>query len=217
MDSNVEPIVNGVQLLQAIANKNEDMDAAARALALFSSYFENKISVFAEIHASKLGYDDVVAFEAIQCAFNKVWMYPSFDMKKSRFKDPEKAIVAWLMGIVSSQMHQFSQKGECAQITPEEDLSVIENSEDFVNLHVSELDMETKMECVMALDNKLSTLDDKHRIIYLTYKAYQTRGKKLPRTLLEKLRKRLNITQTTIRVYKREACETLNDFELLQV
>lgn len=217
MDSNVEPIVNGVRLLQAIANKNEDMDAAARALALFSSYFENKISVFAEIHASKLGYDDVVAFEAIQCAFNKVWMYPSFDMKKSRFKDPEKAIVAWLMGIVSSQMHQFSQKGECAQISPEEDLSVIENSEDFVNLHVSELDMETKMERVMALDNKLSTLDEKHRIIYLTYKAYQTRGKKLPRTLLEKLRKRLNITQTTIRVYKREACETLNDFELLQV
>ena len=60
-------------------------------------------------------------------------------------------------------------------------------------------------------------LDEKHRIIYLTYKAYQTRGKKLPRTLLDKLRKRLGVTQTTIRVYKKEACELLKDFELLKV
>ena len=72
------------------------------------------------------------------------------------------------------------------------------------------------MQLVLALEKKISILDEKHRIIYLTYKAYQTSGKKLPRKLLEILRKRLGVTQTTIRVYKREAFETLNDLNLLK-
>lgn len=67
------------------------------------------------------------------------------------------------------------------------------------------------MELVLAFNKKLSLLDDKHRIIYLTYKAYELSGKKLPRRLLSKLRKRLGISQTTIRVYKREAYMMLND------
>lgn len=69
---------------------------------------------------------------------------------------------------------------------------------------------------VMALERKIFGLDEKHKIIYLTYKAYQTRGKKLPRTLLEKLRKRLGVSHETIRVYKKEACEAINDLELLK-
>jgi hypothetical protein len=112
-------------------------------------------------------------------------------------------------------MYQFTKDGECAQLKQDEDLSVIEDSVSFVDFYVSGHDPELKMEYVMALNNKISKLDEKHRIVYLTYKAYQTRGKKLPRKLLEILRKRLNITQTTIRVYKREACITLNDYELL--
>ena len=69
---------------------------------------------------------------------------------------------------------------------------------------------------VEALEKKLSVLDEKHRIIYLTYKAYQKSGKKLPRKLLEKLRKRLNLSQITVRVYKKQACEAINDFKLLE-
>ena len=68
-----------------------------------------------------------------------------------------------------------------------------------------------KMKLVLAFDAKLSALDEKHRIVYLTYKAYELRGKKLPRRLLGKLRNRLSISQTTIRVYKREAYLALND------
>lgn len=68
-----------------------------------------------------------------------------------------------------------------------------------------------KMKLVLAFDAKLSALDEKHKIIYLTYKAYESRGKKLPRKLLSKLRERLGVSQTTVRVYKREAYMALND------
>lgn len=215
MENNVESTVDGEQLLLAIANKDKDREAAIKAFYLFTSYFESKIKLLVEIHASKLGYDENVAFEAIQCTFNKVWLYPTFNKSKSHCKNVERGIIIWLESIASSQMHQFTKVGECAQIKQDEDLSVIEDSVSFVELHVSELVPELKMEYVMALNNKISKLDEKHRIVYLTYKAYQTRGKKLSRKLLEMLRNRLNITQTTIRVYKREACIALNDNELL--
>jgi hypothetical protein len=215
MENKVESTVDGEQLLLAIANKDKDRDAAKKALHLFTSYFEDKIKLLVEIHASKLGYDENVAFEAIQCTFAKVWLYPTFNKSKSHCKNVERGIIIWLVAIASSQMYQFTKDGECAQLKQDEDLSVIEDSVSFVDFYVSGHDPELKMEYVMALNNKISKLDEKHRIVYLTYKAYQTRGKKLPRKLLEILRKRLNITQTTIRVYKREACITLNDYELL--
>ena len=201
--------------MKNIANKADDIKAAQDALAIFAGYFETKIMLHVEVIAKKYGFGENVAFEAIQCAFAKVWYYPSFDMKKSHYDDPEKAIVMWLIKIAVSQMFQFTKKGECKQITDEEDLSVIESSEEFVSLKLPSRSPEEKIELVRALNKKLSALDEKHRIIYLTYKAYQIQGKKLPRSVLYKLRKRLCITQPTIRVYKREACEALNDYKML--
>lgn len=208
---------DGIQLLRMIASKDEDMETAEKALHLFVGTFEGKIKKNVEILAFKNGFDENVAFEAIQCAFNKVWLYPTFDMRKSHFKDETKAIVAWLIKIALSQMYQYTNKGECARIKPEEDLSVIETGVGFVeSFHISDLTTEKKMQYALMLEKKLSVLDEKHRIIYLTYKAYQTSGKKLPRKLLATLRKRLGVSQPTIRVYKKEACEAIGDLELLK-
>ena len=216
MNKNEELHLDGVELLDIIANKDKNIEAATKAFHYFVSIFENKIKKQVEIIASKYGYDENIAFEAITCAFNKVWLYPTFDMNKSHCKNKENAIVIWLIRIAVSQMFQFAKKGICAQIEPEEDLSIIENSEGFVDFHIADLEPEQKIQYVMALEQKLSCLGEKHKIIYLTYKAYQVSGKKLPRKLLEKLRKRLGLTQTTIRVYKKEACETIGDLSLLR-
>lgn len=217
MSKKDEQVVDGLRLLQLIANKDKDREAAENAMSLFVGYFETRIMTWCYIHAQKFGYDENVAFEAIQCAFNKVWLYPTFDMGKSRSKDEERAIILWLQAIAASQMHQFSKKGVCAQINTDEDLSIIDSVEAFIDtFKITDLDAETKMQYVMAMEKKLSPLDDKHKIIYMTYKAYYTRGKKLPRTVLEKLRKRFGLTQTTIRVYKRDACIELNDNDLLK-
>ena len=216
MDNREVCQIDAIQLLKAIAQKNEDLNAAQDAFTLFTGYFENKIMLSVEKIAKHLGYNENIAFEAIQCAFAKVWYYPSFNMNKARFKDPERAIIAWLTQIAVSQMHQYTKKGECKQIKDEEDLSVIEKPEELISLGFANISEEQKMMLILALNRKLSVLDEKHRIIYLTYKAYQTQGKRLPRTVLEKLRKRLGLVQATIRVYKKEACEALNDNSLLE-
>ena len=208
--------VDGVKLLQDIANKENNPEAAEKSFCLFCSYFEDKIKLKVEILASKYGYNENVAFEAIQCTFNKVWLYPTFSMSKSKCKNEENAIIIWLIKIAFSQMCQYMKSGICAKVTQDEDLSVIENAEDFISYHIVDLPLERKLDLIRIMNDKISKLDEKHRVIYLTYKAYQTSGKKLPRKLLDKLRKRLGVTQATIRVYKKEACELLNDSKLLK-
>lgn len=217
MDRKDSQKVDGVKLIRIIANRNIDEEAARKAFDLFVSYFEIKIKKRVEILALKYGYNENVAFEAIRCAFNKVWLYPTFDMGKSSCTNEENAIIIWLIKIAFSQMCQFTRTGECARISEEEDLSVIENTEDFVDsFQVAGLDPLEKMQLIEIMEKKLSLLDEKHRIIYLTYKAYQRSGKKLPRKLLEKLRKRLGLSQSAIRVYKKQACEAINDSKLLE-
>lgn len=217
MDRKDSQKVDGVKLIRIIANRNIDEEAARKAFYLFVSYFEIKIKKRVEILALKYGYNENVAFEAIRCAFNKVWLYPTFDMGKSSCANEENAIIIWLVKIAFSQMCQFTRTGECARISEEEDLSVIENTEDFVDsFQVAGLDPLEKMQLIEIMEKKLSLLDEKHRIIYLTYKAYQRSGKKLPRKLLEMLRKRLGLSQSAIRVYKKQACEAINDLKLLE-
>ena len=188
------------------------MEKAKESLALFAAFFEDKIRVYAEVQASHLGLTETAALQAMQCAFAKVWKYPySFDMSKSHCKDEDTAIIVWLKCIVASQLFEYAKNGYCVDQTEEEDLSVIENAQSFVEHHMPDISPDDKMKLVLAFDAKLSALDEKHRIVYLTYKAYELRGKKLPRRLLGKLRNRLSISQTTIRVYKREAYLALND------
>ena len=105
-------------------------------------------------------------------------------------------------------MFDYVKKGICTQQSNEEDLSVIETSEEFVDYHIRDYPIEEKLMLIQAMNQKISSLDEKHRIIYLTYKAYETQGKKLPRRLLEKLRVRLCVTQVTIRVYKKRGIQS---------
>lgn len=170
MDRKDSQKVDGVKLIRIIANRNIDEEAARKAFDLFVSYFEIKIKKRVEILALKYGYNENVAFEAIRCAFNKVWLYPTFDMGKSSCTNEENAIIIWLIKIAFSQMCQFTRTGECARISEEEDLSVIENTEDFVDsFQVAGLDPLEKMQLIEIMEKKLSLLDEKHRIIYLTY------------------------------------------------
>jgi hypothetical protein len=60
------------------------------------------------------------------------------------------------------------------------------------------------------IEKTLRKLSDKHLIIYLTYLAYEKDGFKLPRKLLAQLRDDTGLSQSSIRVYKKEATEAVS-------
>ena len=66
-----------------------------------------------------------------------------------------------------------------------------------------------------AIYKMLSRLPKAKRIVYLTYEVHEIEGTKMPRKLLEKMRNHLGITQDTIRCYKKEVRDRVNDISRL--
>jgi hypothetical protein len=62
------------------------------------------------------------------------------------------------------------------------------------------------------IQTALDRLSPKHKAIYLTYKAHEKDGYKLPRKLLQALRDDLDLSQATIRSYKNEAFEIVETY-----
>ena len=170
-----------------------------------------RLNRLVEIQCAKLGYSAEIAFKAVECTFARVRRYPTFDKKKSKTKNIDNAIVLWLNKIAYTQVLKFKNGNECAEVNTDEDLAVVIDATGFYDVvskkqYMSEEEKDNKIQWLNA---KLASMEEKHRIVLLTYLAYESQGKKLPRSLTLKLRTQLNLEQNSIRVYKKEALEAL--------
>lgn len=201
----------GDMLLSIIADKTNNQAEAEAAFQLFCSKYERRLLRLVEVQCAKLGYSAEIAFKAVECAFARVWRYHSFDKLKSKCKDIDNAIVMWLNRIAYTQVLKFKNGGECAEVNAEEDLAVVNDATGFYEV-VSQrqyMSAEEKKAKIKWLNTRLESMEEKHRIVLLTYLAYETKGRKLPRSLTLKLRTQLNLEQSSIRVYKKEAMDAL--------
>lgn len=201
----------GDMLIKIMADKTADSSTVDEAFDLFCGKYASRLLHLVECQCAKLGYPADIAFKAVECAFSRVRKYPTFDKLKSKCKDIDNAIVLWLNKIAYTQVLKFKNNGECADVSHEEDLAVVTNVPDFYEIasryeYISKEEKEAK---IALVESKMSELDDKHRIVLLTYLAYESQYKTLPRSLLLKLRTQLNLSQSSIRVYKKDALDKL--------
>jgi hypothetical protein len=136
-----------------------------------------------------------------------VWKYPSYDQEKSKSKDINKGIKLWLHRIVYTQLANYKNKGFCYEADKETDLSLIETIEELVEGYsVPDEKKRLILKKMSVVDEALSQLTQKHKIIYLTYKLYCPDGKTyIPRAVSKKLQEELGLAQGSIRKYKEEA------------
>lgn len=193
--------IDGEQLIQSVAsNKGVDEEKAKEAFALFCGYYEERATKRAIVLCERWKKSEAYAYQIVQCAFEKVWLYPSFDKTKSKCKDTDMAILNWIFWILVHELTLLSQSGGCSH--PEaEDLPLITNPTEFIGeyfedeyLGDDEFDRMRK-----ELARILSELNEQEITIYLTYKLYERPGRKIPRNVLNKLRSRYNISQDGIR------------------
>jgi len=71
-------------------------------------------------------------------------------------------------------------------------------------------DLHEKQKVIAAA---LASVTPKHKIIYLTYKSYEHKGFKLPRPLLKELREVTGLNQNSIRVYKNETFNIIEEYK----
>ena len=202
----------GDVLISIMADKSHSEMEIDAAFQMFCAKYELRLNRLVEVQCAKLGYSAEIAFKAVECAFARVRRYPTFNKLKTKIKNIDNAIVVWLNKIAYTQVLKFKNGNECADVNADEDLSVIDDAVGFYEV-VSQrqyMSDEEKEKRIQWLNAKLAGMDEKHRIVLLTYLAYESHGKKLPRTLTLKLRTQLNLEQSTIRVYKKEALEALN-------
>ena len=156
------------------------------------------------------GYDEQVATEIAYQTFERVWKYPKYDSTKSNQLDDGIKVLFYLFGIAKRLLVEYKRKddGNISPFSGDEKIVY-----DFPSLSCLDISAKGKNELqkyYVLIKEALDNLSPKHRIIYLTYKQYEAatkNGFKLPRNLLSNLRKELNLTQNTIRSYKKEAYE----------
>lgn len=197
-----------IELMEYMAMKSEFPDEAAAAFIQFCHRFGEAILKKAEIYCTKFGYSATVALELSECTFARVWKYPTFKIGKSSASNPDKGIILWMIKILFTQLVKYGEYSRCSEVTEEEDLSLITTMDQLVSHQLPNGDDHSRRNLRKKLDvvdKALAGLSAKHRIIYLTYKAYEIEGKYLPRTLTKKLQVTLDLVQSSIKVYKKEA------------
>lgn len=208
--------IDGEQLIRAIAYyKDRDMEKAKEAFDLFCGYYEKEATKIAIVLCRNWHRSDDYAYAIVQCAFDKVWRYPTFDKSKTKYKDTDKAVLQWLNKIILRELSLFAGKGDCSHTDPE-DLPLITNSAEFIqenfdDEYISDEDFERMS---TQLDKILKGLSEQEITVFLTYKLYESPGRRVPRTVLKKLRARYNITQDGIKHCRIRVEQKLGGIEL---
>lgn len=208
--------IDGEQLIRAIAyHKGRDMEKAKEAFDLFCGYYEKEATKIAIVLCRNWHRSDDYAYAIVQCAFDKVWRYPTFDKSKTKYKDTDKAVLQWLNKIILRELSLFAGKGDCSHTDPE-DLPLITNSAEFIqenfdDEYISDEDFERMS---TQLDKILKGLSEQEITVFLTYKLYESPGRRVPRTVLKKLRARYNITQDGIKHCRIRVEQKLGGIEL---
>ena len=189
----------------------EYSELAESAFLAFTFRFRKEVIDKCRKIGRNWGYDNEVADGIAEAAFERFWQYPyGFNAARCKNPEPDNCVRFYLFRIANHCFFDYVK-----HLTLEE-TSPYDGSEDVVvefpaidNLDISDSKKEDLKKMRDLIDAALKTLTPKHKVIYLTYKAYEKEGYKLPRPLLEKLREDLNLSQNSIRVYKKQAFQAI--------
>ena len=213
-DLNNEPTDNLLEFIQC----KDDPDYAETAKEAFRVFtFRYQLDLHTKLIpiCTNWGYDKQVAKEIAYETFARIWKYPNFEFSKAKQKDYQTAIIFYLYGIAKRLLADFKKNQDEEPNPFKGDEEIIR---DFPNIEKMNGSLERKAilkERLEHIQKALNRLTPKHKIIYLTYKQYESETKdgfKLPRKLLKEMRTELNLTQNSIRVYKDEANKEVENY-----
>lgn len=189
-----------------------DVEVAGNAFKAFCFRFQKDLTHKCRVIATNWGYDNHVGDIIAERTFSRYWKYGKFDKSKSNVADTDTAVKLYLYKIAKRELSNYKKEltADLSPYTGDEEIVT-----EFPNIDMSKVSVEKRAELKRIqeiIENALARLTPKHKIIYLTYKAYQHEGHTLPRGLLKKLRDELELAQTSIQVYKKEAYDTVDEY-----
>jgi RNA polymerase sigma factor (sigma-70 family) len=206
-----EPTPQLIKLIQRRKEPSFENNAQA-AYEAFTFRYTQQLTQKNEIVCKNWGYSDVDAIEVTQRTFIQFWKYPKFDPAKTNTANIDDAVILYLLGISRNVLSDYVNQLNGIKCSPYNgNETIVWDFPVNQNTHAQEVikDQNTHFEVVRRA---LAKLSEKHKVIFLTYKAYEHGTNKLPRKLLAEIREKLNISQTTVRAYKFEAYKKVNEY-----
>lgn len=192
----------------------EQMDYKELAEAAFIAFtFRFRVEIIDKCRkiGRNRGYDDAVSDMIAERTFERFWKYP-FGFEKSNCGNLsiDNCVRFYFFRTARNCFYDYNKEVTGENLGPYDGSEkVIVEFPDIENLEIPEEKVKDLKAVYELIQNALAKLSAKHKIIYLTYKAYEKEGYKLPRQLLKQLREELDLTQNSIRVYKNEAFKTI--------
>lgn len=190
------------------------IELAEASFVAFTFRFRKEIISKCRNTGRKWDYDNATCDLIAERVFDRFWKYPfGFEKNKCGNLSIENCVIVYLLRVARNCFNDHAKE------LSGESHSVYDGTEDIVvelpsieGLKVSDKRKADLLDAQEKIEKALAQLSPKHKIIYLTYKAHEKDGYKLPRTLLKKLREELDIGQNTIRVYKKEATNLIDQY-----
>lgn len=183
---------------------DEESDSWAQA-AFINITFRYRADLLEKctVMCEKSSLTETDAEEITNRVFERIYRYPKFQPSGCKVPDIEKCFRFYLYRIARNEFVDFLTPDE-AIFTGEEQIitSLYDPDKEYPPEQLKQL-----KEAQKQLDDLFSRLSPKHKIIFLTYKYHEREGKYLPKRLRMELKNLLNISQSTIRVYKKEVYE----------
>ena len=204
--------MSSLELIQEIKLNRDPSNRknAENAFNTFCFRFEEPLKKIIERSCRGYGLSSNDAIEVLELTFKRFWQYPKFDAHKIRSSDPEKGIILYLARIAQRALIDVLKLKNGCKYSPYDGEEHIVY--DFPKISNPKL---VNDENYLIINEVFSHLSWKHKVIYLTYSSYEHNGFKLPRKLLADLRATLKLSQNTIRSYRFEVAEKIEEYKNL--
>jgi RNA polymerase sigma factor (sigma-70 family) len=194
-------------LLVIISFGEEELVARNAAFTQFVLRFREPLLKACELKCKYFGNDITDAADIVQNIFFQVLKHQTFDKAKSKIKDTEQAVLAWLRGILKAEFFKYYFPKKKFEI--EDEIEIIYGA--FQGGGYKLIDNKKYLGVQhQSIINALNTLTEKERAVYLTYREFSSIGEYLPRIVRQAMTEELGLTSSSLRVYHLRAKQKIN-------
>lgn len=194
------------RLTEIYQNKNNSKSQRENAFHALCHRFKNDVLNKCEIICKRFGHDVTVAEQIATATFIAYARKGDFQISKTHRDNVDLAFKVYLYKISRTELTNYyreQQRRNNNPYTGEERIITELPPLPGVKLNLKQA----------ILIKAIESLTPAQRTIYLTYKQHEKLGFNLPKKLLEELREYLGgISQTTIRTYKKEAVDKIENY-----
>lgn len=173
--------------------------------AIFHKFQEDLLKK-CEIICKNFGHNITVAEQITESTFKNYAKKGCFKLEEANYENIDKSFKLYLYAIAKRELinyYRIEEKKRLGLYYNGTETIVIDLP-DYPKANLS-IEIKVKLKAIKSLSSS-------HRTVYLTYIKYEKLGCNLPRKLQKELREHLGVKQNTVRTYKKEAIDKIEDY-----